>query len=161
MIAPIYDWFDLLFLLDPGRNPREALARKIPNSSLHILDVCAGTAGASVKIARKQLRNINLLEMDATKMELDDGVFDVATVSFGLHEMPRELMVRALAEIARVVKPSGKLYIVDYEKEGGPLRRIAFATFLRVNRSLLLLQTHGRNAVAGDLTDVRQTGLES
>ena len=40
--------------------------------------------------------------------------FDVSCVSFGLHEMPLDIMKQVLVEMCRVTKKQGKVIIVDY-----------------------------------------------
>lgn len=57
VLASFYDLFDVLFLLDKKRNPRHALARKIPNEVLRILDVCVGTANSAIAVAEANSRN--------------------------------------------------------------------------------------------------------
>lgn len=122
-MAPIYDCFGLAFRLDPGRNPREALIRKIPRDHVRVLDLCTGTgavallvaenrpegevvgidlspdmlARARVKMQERRLSNVVFREMDAATLEFADSRFDAVTISFGLHEMPRDLMLRVLA----------------------------------------------------------------
>lgn len=51
---------------------------------------------------------------DATNMKFKDATFDMACVSFALHDMPREIRAKVLNEMRRVVAPSGKIVIVDY-----------------------------------------------
>ena len=52
-----YGLFDLVFLIDPRRNPLRALAEMIPNDELEILDVCVGTANSSIAVARQNEKN--------------------------------------------------------------------------------------------------------
>lgn len=156
LLAAFYDLFDLAFLLDRNRNPRYALARKIPNEPLRILDVCAGTGNSAVvvaeandrneiigidlspgmiavaerKIRKRRLRSVRIEQMDATRMSFQNGEFDVAMVSFGLHELDYPLMMRILEEMCRVLKDGGKLYIVDYEREAGLVTNLVFSAYL-------------------------------
>ena len=156
-LATFYDLFDLTFLLDKTRNPRYALARKIPNEPLRILDICVGTANSSIviaeandqneivgidlspdmiakaknKIRRQGMRNMSIHKMDAASMSFPDGEFDIAMISFGLHELGHELMMTVLREICRVLKEGGKLYIVDYERQGG-IKGLLFSIYLRI-----------------------------
>lgn len=158
LLAVFYDLFDLLFLLSKKKNPRDVLASKISNDDLSVLDVCVGTASSSIKVAKKNnrnriigidlskdmiavaekkvqkqnIKNISFQYMDATKMAFQDKTFDIVMVSFGLHELDFELMNIILQEISRVIKPNGKLYILDYEKEKGLLKGIAFWVFLKI-----------------------------
>ena len=55
-----------------------------------------------------------LLAMDSTNMNLPDASYDQALVFFLLHEQPRGYRERTMSEVLRVVKPGGKILIVDY-----------------------------------------------
>ncbi len=55
-----------------------------------------------------------LLAMDSTDLRLPDAAYDQALVFFLLHEQPDHYRERTLRELFRVVKPGGKIIIVDY-----------------------------------------------
>jgi ubiquinone/menaquinone biosynthesis C-methylase UbiE len=55
-----------------------------------------------------------LLRMNSADLKLPAAAYDRALVFFLLHEQPRHVRERTLAEVARVVKPGGKIVIVDY-----------------------------------------------
>jgi ubiquinone/menaquinone biosynthesis C-methylase UbiE len=87
----------------------------------------ADRAGGSVDIVDVlpvQLRNlrgklpenapVRLLAMDVTALELPDASYDNCLVFFLLHEQPRLWREHTLREVLRVVKPGGKIVIVDY-----------------------------------------------
>jgi len=57
-----------------------------------------------------------LLAMDSIDLKLPDARYDRALVFFLLHEQPREWRERTLSEVHRVLKPGGKLIIVDYAR---------------------------------------------
>jgi ubiquinone/menaquinone biosynthesis C-methylase UbiE len=57
-----------------------------------------------------------LLTMDSSCLNLPDGTYERALVFFLLHEQPEECRKRTLDELFRVVKPGGKIVIVDYAK---------------------------------------------
>jgi ubiquinone/menaquinone biosynthesis C-methylase UbiE len=68
---------------------------------------------------RKKLRAgapARLLAMDAMDLRLPDASYDRALVFFLLHEQPPEWRERTLSEIFRVLKPGGKVIIVDYAR---------------------------------------------
>jgi len=68
---------------------------------------------------RKKLRAgapARLLAMDAMDLRLPDSSYDRALVFFLLHEQPPEWRERTLSEIFRVLKPGGKVIIVDYAR---------------------------------------------
>lgn len=150
ILSLFYDSFDLAFMFDQSKNPRRALAKKIPNEHIHILDVCVGTANSAIavtkenlntniigidlskemiavaerKVKKEKIPNISFQQMDATKMNFPNDSFNIVMVSFGLHELDYALMIKILREMNRVLKKDGKLYIIDYEKEDNLFRRI-------------------------------------
>lgn len=79
-----------------------------------------------IDIVPAQLRNVRrklppeapvrLLTMDAAELNLPDAAYDRAIVYLLFHEQPVSHRARTLAEIFRVVKPGGKVVIVDYAK---------------------------------------------
>ena len=158
ILATFYDLFDIPFKLNGASNPRLALAREIPNTNLHILDVCVGTANSAIAVAKVNSQNqivgidlspdmiavaenkirklgiesIAIYEMDATKMSFEDGQFDIAMISFALHELSYKLMMSILKEMSRVVKESGTLYIIDYESEEGWFKSLILSIHLKI-----------------------------
>ena len=58
-----------------------------------------------------------------------DGTFDVVLSSLMMHHLPDDLKRRGLIEIARVLKPGGRLLIVDVKRPTGRLGR-AMATLM-------------------------------
>jgi ubiquinone/menaquinone biosynthesis C-methylase UbiE len=71
-----------------------------------------------------QLRNLRrklppgaparLLTMDSADLNLPDASYDRALLFFLLHEQPSDYRERTLSEVFRVVRPGGKIVIVDY-----------------------------------------------
>jgi ubiquinone/menaquinone biosynthesis C-methylase UbiE len=61
---------------------------------------------------------------DSASLGLADGTYDQAVLFFLLHEQPADVRTRTLHEALRVVKPGGKLVVVDYHRPGAwhPLR---------------------------------------
>jgi ubiquinone/menaquinone biosynthesis C-methylase UbiE len=55
-----------------------------------------------------------LLAMDSADLNLPDASYDQAVLFFLLHEQPRLYRERTLSEVFRVVRPGGKIVIVDY-----------------------------------------------
>ena len=58
---------------------------------------------------------------DAEKLPFPDGHFDVVSVAFGLRNMTHK--DAALREMARVLKPGGKLLVLEFSQVAGPLRK--------------------------------------
>jgi len=65
----------------------------------------AGNAGSTVKF---------LIE-PVEAMSFPDGSFDVVLSSFMMHHLPGDLKRRALLEIRRVLRPGGRLVVVDLQ----------------------------------------------
>lgn len=61
------------------------------------------------------------LVCDAEKLPLPSDYFDVVTVAFGLRNMTHKDL--ALAEMARVLKPGGKLLVLEFSKVAKPLEK--------------------------------------
>ena len=61
---------------------------------------------------------------DSAALGFADGTYDQAVLFFLLHEQPADVRTGTLREALRVVKPGGKLVVVDYHRPGWwhPLR---------------------------------------
>jgi len=57
---------------------------------------------------------------DAEKLPFPDGYFDRVSVAFGLRNMTHK--DRALAEMTRVLRPGGKLLVLEFSRVAKPLR---------------------------------------
>jgi len=62
------------------------------------------------------------LVCDAESLPFPDAHFDVVTVAFGLRNMTHK--DKALAEMNRVIKPGGKLLVLEFSKVAKPLEKI-------------------------------------
>ena len=61
------------------------------------------------------------VQCDAERLPFADGAFDCVTVGFGLRNMTRK--EAALAEMTRVLKPGGRLVVLEFSKVSEPLQR--------------------------------------
>jgi ubiquinone/menaquinone biosynthesis C-methylase UbiE len=59
---------------------------------------------------------VTLLQRDASRLDFGDASYERVALFFLLHEMPRDVRRRTLAETMRVVKPGGRVVIVDYHR---------------------------------------------
>lgn len=94
-----------------------------------------------VDVAPIQLRNlaaklpadprVTLLRADASALAAADASYDQVLLFFLLHEQPERVRRATVAEAWRVVKPGGKLVIVDYGRPAAwhPLRPLLRAVF--------------------------------
>ena len=66
--------------------------------------------------------NLPTLACDAEHLPFADGHFDLVTVAFGLRNMTHK--DAALLEMNRVIKPGGKLLVLEFSKVAKPLSKI-------------------------------------
>ena len=66
--------------------------------------------------------NLPTLVCDAEKLPFADDSFDVVTVAFGLRNMTHK--DAALKEMNRVLKPGGKLLVLEFSKVAKPLEKL-------------------------------------
>lgn len=60
------------------------------------------------------IRNVSLAQADAENLPFADGSFDLVTIAFGLRNVTRK--EAALAAMYRVLKPGGKLLILEFSR---------------------------------------------
>ena len=77
---------------------------------------------------------VTLLQGDSSSLAAADSSFDQALLFFLLHEQPEQVRRATLAEAMRVVKPVGKIIIVDYHRPARlhPMRPLMRAIFRRL-----------------------------
>ena len=71
--------------------------------------------------ARRQIgrtARVKLIEGAAEALPFDEASLDLVVSSFLLHELPNDIRAKAIAEMARVVKPGGLVVIVDSLQKG-------------------------------------------
>ncbi len=61
---------------------------------------------------------------DAVSLDFKDGEFDACVSTFLFCVLPDELQERALREVKRVLKPGGKVYLLEYVYSQNRLRRL-------------------------------------
>jgi demethylmenaquinone methyltransferase/2-methoxy-6-polyprenyl-1,4-benzoquinol methylase len=71
----------------------------------------------------------NLIVADAMNLPVLGGAVDVVTVAFGLRNMAS--WAGALREMARVLRPGGSLFVLDFSLPAVPLLRRAHLFYLR------------------------------
>ena len=130
------------------------LASKKPE---HILDVATGTADMAImardllgnvqvtgidisdgmlnigreKIAKLQLNPyIQLLNGDSEAIKFPDNSFDAVMVAFGVRNF--QDLEKGLAEIKRVLKPGGKLVVLEFSKPRLPLVKPLYELYMKV-----------------------------
>lgn len=109
-----------------------ALAKVNPEKIIG-LDISTGMLEkAKMKSKNAQLSQlIEFKEGDAENLPFEDNSFDVITVAFGVRNF--ETLSKGLKELIRVLKPSGKLFILEFSKPSNPImRKLYFFYFYNV-----------------------------
>ncbi|GBD84205.1 demethylmenaquinone methyltransferase [bacterium BMS3Abin02] len=76
---------------------------------------CVDPSSAMLSVARRRLGDeADIQEGDATALPYEDGTFDLATISFVLHELPSVDRAAIMGEMRRVLKPEGRILVVDF-----------------------------------------------
>jgi ubiquinone/menaquinone biosynthesis C-methylase UbiE len=90
-------------------------SRLAPDGSLDVVDVLRVQLD---NLARKLPGDprVGLIQADSTTLELPSESYDRALLFFLLHEQPEDVRRRTLAEALRILKPGGRLVIVDYHR---------------------------------------------
>ena len=72
---------------------------------------------------KERLKNIHYIESDLEHIQLEDSSVNKVLIAFVMHEVGN--MVNALNEVKRILKPQGKLLILEWEaiesEQGPPL----------------------------------------
>lgn len=155
-IAPRYDAVNRM--LSGGIDlwwRRVTVSRAAAPAAGAILDVCTGTgdlalayaakAGPQVRVVgsdfcrpmldRGVLKSaarklpVEWVEADAMELPFADAEFDLVTVAFGLRNIADTS--RGLAEMARVLKPGGRLAILEFSLPANPVIRRAYLWYFR------------------------------
>lgn len=152
-IAPGYDRANTYMSMGIDRWwRRQALAALGPATQGDMLDLCAGTLDFSVALAptartvaavdfcapmleagRPKLpagAPVKLICADARSLPLPDQSVDGAVVGFGLRNVPE--VEKAIAEVARVLRPGGRFVVLDFFRPTTLLARIMASTYNRV-----------------------------
>ncbi|MCK9534279.1 MAG: bifunctional demethylmenaquinone methyltransferase/2-methoxy-6-polyprenyl-1,4-benzoquinol methylase UbiE [Pseudomonas sp.] len=102
------------------------LARKFsslvgPSGEVVLADINA----SMLKVGRDRLldkgvaNNISFVQADAEKLPFPDNHFDVVTIAFGLRNVTHK--EDALRSMLRVLKPGGRLLVLEFSKPSNPL----------------------------------------
>ena len=87
---------------------------------------------------------VTILQGDSSSLATADASFDQVLLFFLLHEQPEPVRRATLAEAMRVVRPGGKIVIVDYHRPARlhPMRPLMRAVFRRLEPYAIDLWCH-------------------
>ena len=95
--------------------------------------VLADINDSMLKVGRDRLLdkgvagNVQFVQADAEALPFPDNHFDVVTIAFGLRNVTRK--ENALLSMLRVLKPGGRLLVLEFSKPGNPLLAKAYDTY--------------------------------
>jgi demethylmenaquinone methyltransferase/2-methoxy-6-polyprenyl-1,4-benzoquinol methylase len=158
-IAPRYDRLNHLLSLGIDRGWRRfTAARLAPFVRQSLLDVCTGTGDLAIEMARRvptgarvvaadfsadmlalgkdkaqrlhrRHAPIEFVEANALELPFEDNSFDVVSVAFGLRNVSSP--DRAIGQMARVSRPSGRVAILEFSMPRQPIVGTAYSWLLK------------------------------
>ncbi|WP_234413977.1 rhodoquinone biosynthesis methyltransferase RquA [Ideonella sp. A 288] len=113
-----------------GNLTSRLLSRMAPDAALEVVDILPVQL-ANLKAKLPTDGRVTLTRADSSSLALPDGSVDQVLLFFLLHEQPEAVRRGTLAEAMRVVKPGGKVVIVDYHRPSAwhPLRLLMRGVF--------------------------------
>jgi demethylmenaquinone methyltransferase / 2-methoxy-6-polyprenyl-1,4-benzoquinol methylase len=138
-ISPVYDVMNRAMTLGLDRKWRRLAAGAVVKPDDTVLDACCGTgdlalAAASaagevtgvdfsermLERARRKSNAIEWVRADVLDLPFPEGRFDVVTVGFGVRNLAD--LEAGLHELARVLRPGGRLACLEITRPRGALR---------------------------------------
>jgi demethylmenaquinone methyltransferase/2-methoxy-6-polyprenyl-1,4-benzoquinol methylase len=148
-IAPVYDAMNRVMTAGLDRRWRRATVAAVVSPGDRVLDVACGTgdlalearrAGANVtgldfspamlERARAKAPELEWIQGDALALPFEDASFDAATVGFGVRNF--DDLGAGLAELRRVLRPGGRLAVLEITQPRGLLRVFYSVWFDRI-----------------------------
>ncbi|HKP10426.1 MAG TPA: bifunctional demethylmenaquinone methyltransferase/2-methoxy-6-polyprenyl-1,4-benzoquinol methylase UbiE [Gaiella sp.] len=148
-IAPVYDVMNRVMTAGLDRSWRRLTVEAVVQPGDRVLDACCGTgdlglaaereggivtgldfSARMLERARQKSDSIVWVEGDLLALPFDDGSFDTATVGFGVRNVSD--LDAALAELHRVLRPGGRLAILEITRPRGILKPFFSLWFDRV-----------------------------
>jgi len=137
-IAPVYDVMNRLMTAGLDRRWRGLTVEAVVRPGARVLDACCGTgdlavaaeregglvtgldfSGEMLARARRKSATIAWVQGDLLALPFGDGAFDAATVGFGVRNVAD--LRAGLLELRRVLRPGGRLAILEITQPRGPL----------------------------------------
>jgi demethylmenaquinone methyltransferase/2-methoxy-6-polyprenyl-1,4-benzoquinol methylase len=148
-IAPVYDAMNRVMTAGLDRRWRRLTVEAVVQPGNSVLDACCGTGDLAVAAereggvvtgldfsprmlerARRKSDTVEWIEGDLLALPFDDGSFDAATVGFGVRNVAD--LEAALVELRRVLRPGGRLAILEITQPRGALKPFFSLWFDRI-----------------------------
>jgi len=148
-IAPVYDAMNRVMTAGLDRVWRRLTVEAVVQPGDRVLDACCGTGDLALAAereggvvtgvdfsprmlerARRKSETVTWVEGDLLALPFGDASFDAATVGFGVRNVSD--LDAALAELRRVLRPGGRLAILEITQPRGILRPFFSLWFDRV-----------------------------
>jgi demethylmenaquinone methyltransferase/2-methoxy-6-polyprenyl-1,4-benzoquinol methylase len=148
-IAPVYDVMNRVMTAGLDRSWRRLAVEAVIQPGDRVLDACCGTGDLAVAAereggivtgldfsprmlerARRKSETVTWIEGDLLELPFEDGSFDAATVGFGVRNVAD--LEAGLAELQRVLRPGGRLAILEITQPRGVLRPFFSFWFERI-----------------------------
>jgi demethylmenaquinone methyltransferase / 2-methoxy-6-polyprenyl-1,4-benzoquinol methylase len=137
-IAPVYDFMNHTMTAGLDRRWRKTTVQAVARPGDRVLDACCGTGDLALAAhaeggrvtgldfsermlerARRKSSDIEWVNGDLLQLPFEDSTFDAATVGFGVRNA--EDLGLALRELRRVLRPGGRLGILEIVRPKGLL----------------------------------------
>jgi demethylmenaquinone methyltransferase/2-methoxy-6-polyprenyl-1,4-benzoquinol methylase len=137
-IAPVYDLMNRVMTAGLDQRWRRVTAESVVLPGDRVLDACCGTGDLAIACAReggnvtgldfaermlerarRKAPAIEWVRGDLLELPFEDASFDAATVGFGVRNV--ESLERALRELRRVLRPGGRIGILEITRPQGAL----------------------------------------
>lgn len=138
-ISPVYDVMNHAMTAGLDRRWRRLAAETVVRPGDAVLDACCGTGDLAIAAERAggRVTGLDFSEQmlvrargksdsvawvlgDVTALPFDDASFDAVTVGFGIRNVPD--LEAGLAELARVVRPGGRVACLEITRPEGMLK---------------------------------------
>ncbi len=147
-ISKRYDFLNHLLSLGIDKGWRKKVVKQVMGENpQNVLDVATGTADLAIalgkamkadvkgldisagmlevgreKVAKRNLKNVELVLGDGENLPFADNTFDAVTVAFGVRNF--ENLEKGLRDIYRVIKPGGQLVVLEFSQpEKAPFKQ--------------------------------------
>jgi ubiquinone/menaquinone biosynthesis C-methylase UbiE len=115
-----------------GKSTRPFVDR-FPGARVVGVDLSAPVLKLAHRQAEKLGKRIAFVQRAAEDTGFPDASFDLITATMVIHEVPMPVLRRILAEAYRMLRPGGRLAILDYHRTGDPLRDFLMLGHVRRN----------------------------